>query len=37
MAQLSSKIKKYLAVNSVNEVDFTTDVLLQNVTWPTKP
>ena len=30
MAQLSTKVKKYLAANSVNEVDFTTDVLLQD-------
>jgi|SRR6056300_698190 hypothetical protein len=30
MAQLSTKIKKYLAANSVNEVDFMKDVLLQD-------
>ena len=30
MAQLSTKIKKYLAANSVNSVDFLTDVILQN-------
>ena len=30
MAQLSTKIKKYLAANSVNEVDFFSDVLLQD-------
>ena len=30
MAQLSTKIKEYLKANSVNEVDFTTDVLLQD-------
>jgi hypothetical protein len=30
MAQLSTKIKKYLAANSVNEVDFLSDVLLQD-------
>ena len=30
MASLSSKVKKYLANNGVNEVDFMTDVLLQN-------
>jgi hypothetical protein len=30
MAQLSTKIKKYLADNGVNSVDFTTDVLLQD-------
>ena len=28
MASLSSKIKKYLAANSVNTVDFLTDVIL---------
>ena len=30
MAQLSTKIKLYLAANSVNSVDFTSDVLLQD-------
>lgn len=30
MASLSSKVKKYLANNGVNEVDFTVDVLLQD-------
>ena len=30
MAQLSTKIREYLKANSVNEVDFTTDVLLQD-------
>ena len=30
MAQLSTKIKKYLAANGVNSVDFTVDVLLQD-------
>jgi hypothetical protein len=30
MAQLSTKIKKYLADNGVNSVDFTMDVLLQD-------
>ena len=30
MSQLSTKIKKYLAANSVNSVDFLTDVILQN-------
>jgi len=30
MAQLDRKIKEYLKDNSVNEVDFTTDVLLQD-------
>ena len=30
MAQLSTKIKEYLKANLVNEVDFTTDVLLQD-------
>ena len=30
MAQLSTKIKEYLKANSVNEVDFTKDVLLQD-------
>ena len=30
MASLSSKVKKYLANNGVNEVDFMTDVLLQD-------
>src|SRR5210317_1503841 len=30
MAQLSTKIKKYLADNGVNEVDFLSDVLLQD-------
>jgi len=30
MAQLSTKIKKYLAANSVNEVDFSSDVLLRD-------
>ena len=30
MAQLSTKIKENLKANSVNEVDFTTDVLLQD-------
>jgi len=30
MAQLSTKIKKYLADNGVNSVDFTKDVLLQD-------
>jgi len=29
-AQLSTKIKKYLAANGVNEVDFLEDVLLQD-------
>jgi len=30
MAQLSTKIKKYLAANSVNSVDFLIDVILQD-------
>jgi hypothetical protein len=30
MASLSSKVKTYLANNGVNEVDFMTDVLLQD-------
>ena len=30
MAQLSTKIKEYLKANSVNTVDFTSDVLLQD-------
>ena len=30
MTSLSSKVKKYLANNGVNEVDFTVDVLLQD-------
>jgi len=30
MAQLSTKIKEYLKANSVNTVDFTKDVLLQD-------
>ena len=30
MAQLSTKIKEYLKANSVTEVDFTKDVLLQD-------
>ena len=30
MAQLSTKVKKYLAANSVNEVDFLSDVRLQD-------
>jgi len=30
MAQLSTKIKEYLKANSVNKVDFTSDVLLQD-------
>ena len=30
MAQLSTKIKEYLKANSVTEVDFTEDVLLQD-------
>ena len=30
MAQLSTKIKKYLASNGVNTVDFMSDVLLQD-------
>jgi len=30
MAQLSTKIKEYCKANSVNEVDFTTDVKLQD-------
>ena len=30
MAQLSTKIKEYCKANSVNEVDFTTDVMLQD-------
>ena len=30
MAQLSTKIKEYLKLNSVNTVDFTKDVLLQD-------
>ena len=30
MAQLSTKIKKYLAANSVDSVDFLSDVLLQD-------
>jgi len=30
MAQLSTKIKEYLKANSVNTVDLTTDVLLQD-------
>ena len=30
MAQLSTKVKKYLAANSVDSVDFLSDVLLQD-------
>ena len=30
MAQLSTKIKEYCKANSVSDVDFTTDVLLQD-------
>ena len=30
MAQLSTKIKSYCEANSVSDVDFTTDVLLQD-------
>ena len=30
MAQLSTKIKKYLEANSINSVDFLSDVLLQD-------
>ena len=30
MAQLSNKIKEYCKANSVSNVDFTTDVLLQD-------
>ena len=30
MAQLSTKIRKYLAQNGVNTVDFSSDVLLQD-------
>jgi len=30
MAQLSNKIKEYCKANSVSDVDFTTDVLLQD-------
>ena len=30
MAQLSTKIRKYLAANSVDSVDFLSDVLLQD-------
>jgi hypothetical protein len=30
MAQLKTKIKEYLKANSVNTVDFTSDVLLQD-------
>ena len=30
MASLSTKVKKYLANNGVNEVDFMVDVLLQD-------
>ena len=30
MAQLSTKVKAYCAANSVSDVDFTTDVLLQD-------
>lgn len=30
MAQLSTKIREYLKANSVNTVDFTKDVLLQD-------
>lgn len=30
MAQLSTKIKEYCKANGVSEVDFTTDVLLQD-------
>ena len=30
MASLSSKVKKYLANNGVNSVNFTSDVLLQD-------
>lgn len=30
MAQLNSKIKEYCKANSVNDVNFTTDVLLQD-------
>ena len=30
MAQLTTKIKKYLVANSINEVDFLSDVLLQD-------
>ena len=30
MAQLSTKVKAYCAANSVSDVDFTTDVILQD-------
>jgi len=30
MAQLSNKIREYCKANSVNDVDFTTDVMLQD-------
>ena len=30
MTELSTKIKEYCKANSVNEVDFATDVLLQD-------
>ena len=30
MAQLSNKIKEYCKANSVNEIDFTSDILLQD-------
>ena len=30
MAQLSTKVKAYCSANSVSDVDFTTDVLLQD-------
>jgi hypothetical protein len=30
MAQLSTKIKKYLEANSINSVDFLSDVLLED-------
>ena len=30
MAQLSNKIKEYCKANSVSDVDFTSDVLLQD-------
>lgn len=30
MSMLSTKIKKYLVANSINEVDFEIDVILQN-------
>jgi len=30
MAQLSTKIKKYCKANNVSDIDFTTDVLLQD-------